>query len=152
MPEKLLQQNNHIHGTVSDGVGEGAGFMRIYRERFGDKLGIDPYLGTLNMIAQTKKAHLFLRGRKPVRILGFTLNGKNYGWVDCYSVRTWKAGRLKRLSGRGSSWIRVTQRGVRGYLIVPEKGEREKGQIEIISRFNLRKKLNVRNGDKIEIQ
>jgi riboflavin kinase, archaea type len=78
-----------FEGTVVSGMGEGAYYMSLegYKRQFREKLGYEPYPGTLNIrlvdpLYMTARREL---GRHPsIFIDGFSDGIRTYGWVKCY--------------------------------------------------------------------
>ncbi|KAA0007056.1 MAG: CTP-dependent riboflavin kinase [Thermoplasmata archaeon] len=114
-------------GVVISGKKKARKFMAMeeYKRRFKDKLGINPYEGTLNVATPYKKILEKIDG---VAIDGFKKNGKSYGKVKCFPVR------IKKLKAA---------------IIIPERSKED--YIEIISKHNLRERLNLKDGDEIKI-
>ena len=78
-----------FEGNVISGMGEGAYYMSLdgYRRQFREKLGYEPYPGTLN-IRLTDQIYMNGRlelGKHPsIFINGFSDGTRTYGWVKCY--------------------------------------------------------------------
>ncbi|MCH8067060.1 MAG: CTP-dependent riboflavin kinase [Nanoarchaeota archaeon] len=121
-----------LEGIVVVGLGTGAVFMSIdhYKAEFKDKLGFDPYPGTLNMVLNNRQTNL-LKDINPIRIESFKKDNKTFGGVSCYKVKI---------------------NNVDGAIIVPDLTEHEEDTIEIIAPINLKLKLNIKDGDKIKIE
>src|SRR3989338_2563293 len=108
------------------GTGKGAYFVRLYSELFEEKLGIRPFPGTLNLVTESVPI------LSPLKKISIQKEG--YGAVDCYPILfqgyyTYKA-----------------------FLLRPHKTTHTENILEIISEINLRKHLNVRDGDVIECE
>ena len=114
-------------GVVISGKKKARKFMAMeeYKRRFKNKLGINPYEGTLNVMTAYKKILERIDG---ITINGFKKNGKSYGRVKCFPVG------IKKLKAA---------------IIIPERSKED--YIEIISKHNLREKLNLKDGDEIKI-
>src|ERR671931_46770 len=78
-----------FEGNVVSGMGEGAYYMSLegYRKQFKEKLGYEPYPGTLN-VRLTDQIFMNARheiGKYPsIFIDGFSDSTRTYGWVKCY--------------------------------------------------------------------
>jgi riboflavin kinase len=78
-----------FEGSVVSGMGEGAYYMSLegYRRQFKDKLGYEPYPGTLN-VRLVDQLYMNARrelGRHPsIFVDGFSDSTRTYGWVKCY--------------------------------------------------------------------
>ncbi len=115
-------------GIVTSGKKRAKNFMSMveYKKQFKEKLGLNPYAGTLNILSPHKK---ILEEMDGIMVEGFVRKGKKYGRVKCFPV---KIGRIKAA------------------IVIPEKSRED--YLEIISKYNLRKKLKIEDGDKIEIK
>ena len=76
-----------LEGTVFTGLGEGAYYIlkEPYRRQFIEKLGFDPYPGTLNLKLTTDydlKARAELEAYPAVEIQGFKNEDKHLGWLN----------------------------------------------------------------------
>ena len=121
-----------LEGIVVVGLGKGAVFMSIdhYKREFKDKLGFDPYPGTLNMTLNKGQTNL-LKDINPIRIESFKKDNKTFGGVSCYKVKI---------------------NNIDGAIIVPDLTEHEEDMIEIIAPINLKSELNIKEGDKIKVE
>lgn len=117
-----------IEGTVFTGLGEGAYYMSQagYRAQFKDKLGFDPYPGTLNLRISTGAADE-IRSKPGLKIDGFQSGGRSFGGGRCYKVRI------------GSDAY--------GVVFVPDRTHYPGDVLEVVSAGNLREKLGLRDGD-----
>ena len=122
-----------LHGMVSTGVGDGAFFMSLepYAAAMEERLGYTPFRGTLNLKVNGQQAKKFIGSLIPVRILGFKKGTKQFGKVDCYPCM-------------------ISQ--VKCAIIIPEFTRYGHDIVEIISELNLRKELNLKDGDRILIE
>jgi len=121
-----------IIGEVVSGLGEGAYYVRLYSPRFKEYLGFEPYPGTLNVrVLFPKTVFDALCNARPVIIPGFTREGRTFGDVKAYRVRI---------------------DGVEGAIVIPSRTVHPPGIAEIIAPVNLRKRLNLKDGDRIRIE
>ncbi len=142
-----------IKGLVVTGAGEGSYYMslRHYRNEFKKKLGFEPYIGTLNLElrgSELEKLNI-LRSAKGVTVEKFTSEfasqtpriltrsaheyenerGMSFGAVKCFPAEIEK---------------------IQCALLLPERSK-YRNVIEIICKEHLRKKLELKNGDQLEI-
>lgn len=124
---KALFGNRQIRGKVFTGLGEGRFYTRLpgYTDQFKELFGIDPFPGTLNLKVDKEEKIRFLSSKKKVKVSGFKDRQRSYGSLDCYLVSI---------------------KGLRAAAVAPERTT-HKGTIEIISEKNLRKSLQVKDGD-----
>jgi len=128
-----------FEGTVVSGMGEGAYYMSLegYRKQFKDKLGFEPYPGTLNvkLIDQIFMNARREIGRYPsVFINGFSDNLRTYGWVKCYKANINK-GAVNNAAA-----------------LVLERTPYDDSMLEIIAPICLKEAIGIQNGDRISIK
>ena len=121
-----------ISGTVAAGLGEGAHFMSMghYKKEIKNKLGFGAYPGTLNVKIGKTQSNL-LKNLSKIKINGFEKDGKKFGSASC-----WKA-KIQDITGA---------------IIMPEINKHKGDIIEFIAPVKIKPKLNINNGDKIEIE
>ena len=131
----------NFEGSVVSGMGEGAYYMSLegYRRQFKDKLGYEPYPGTLNVRLVDP---LFMNARRELGmhppsafIDGFNDGTRTYGWVKCYRARI-----------NGSTVINESA------VLVLERTHYDDTMLELISPVPIKQALGIKNGDKITIQ
>ena len=115
-------------GIVISGRKDGKKFvsMEEYKKQFKEKLKIEPFPGTLNILSDYTRILKKLDG---IIINGFVKDGVKYGNVKCFPV---KIGKIKAA------------------IIMPEKGDNN--YLEIISKYNLREKFLLKDGDEVKIE
>lgn len=118
-----------ITGILVDGLGQGSYYLKKYRKKIKNKLNMLVYPGTLNLKVKKEKIQPFLNSLAPLRIKSFKTTERTFGEVICYKIK-----------------FKNTQAAI----VVPER-TRYFDIIEIISEHNLRKKFNLKTGDKITI-
>lgn len=126
-----------LEGTVFTGLGEGAYYIskEKYRKQFMEKLGFDPYPGTLNLKLTTEydlKTRNELEAYPAVEIEGFMNEDRTFGSVKCYPV--------------------IVQNKVKGALITALRSHYDVSVLEIIAPVPLRKALNLKDGHKVKIE
>lgn len=125
-----------IVGRLASGIGQGRHFTRLEwaRRQFIDRLGIDPFPGTVNVIVDTPDAlaaWAHLQAMPGVRI-----DNPNDGPHDC-DARGYRV----RLAGR-----------IDGAIVLPEVAAYPPNQIEIIAAVAVRQTLCIADGDEIRIE
>lgn len=120
-----------FEGIVTRGLGKGAVFMSMdyYKNNVKEKLGFEPYPGTLNLRLD-ENAREQLEKITPIRIEGFKKGSKTLGGANCYKIEI---------------------SGVRGSIIVPDLTENEGNIVEIIAPVNLKSELKIRDGVKVRV-
>jgi riboflavin kinase len=122
-----------LGGRVITGLGEGQYYISLegYRKQFREKLGFDPYPGTLNIKLDSQSIELRKRISANIRISGFTDQNRTFGCGSCFNVRI---------------------SDIKGAVIIPERTHYPEDIIEIIAPVNLRQYLNVADGSKVEVE
>jgi riboflavin kinase len=126
-----------LEGTVFTGFGEGAYYISKegYRKQFIERLGFDPYPGTLNLRLATDydvKARNELEAYPGVEIEGFRSEDRTFGSVKCYPM--------------------IIENRVRGALILALRSHYDASVLEIIAPISLRKNLRLRDGQKVKVE
>ncbi len=135
--EKYLTPIIRLVGYVTSGLGEGRYYMSIpeYRTQFIQKLGFDPYPGTLNVILKPEyvRNRLLLSKLPGIIIEGFEKNGRKFGSVKCFRAI---------INGRHD---------IPCALLIIEKTHHGPEVVELISSHKLRDVLNLKDGDEVVI-
>jgi riboflavin kinase len=123
-----------IRGVVSSGLGEGKYYItqKGYMDQFVEKLWFKPYEGTFNLKvsgSELSKMQL-LKTLDGIPIKGFKNSGRTFGNGKCFLCEI---------------------QGVECAIMQPNRSHYE-DVIEIISKYFLRDKLKVNDGDVIEIR
>ena len=126
-----------LEGTVFTGLGEGAYYItkEHYRKQFMEKLGFDPYPGTLNLKLITEydlKTRTELEAYPAVEIQGFKNEDRTFGLVKCYPAKI------------GNK--------IKGALILALRSHYDRSVLELIAPVNLRKHLNLKDGNKVKVE
>ncbi len=125
-----------IEGRVFSGLGEGGYYIGMpnYKKQLAQKLGFDPYPGTLNVKLETERdmgAKAELERTPSVYIDGFEDDKRTYGGANCYNAAI---------------------NGVEAAVIVIERTHHPADVVEIISPYFLRKKLRLKDGSTVRIK
>ena len=120
-------------GKVITGLGEGQYYISLdgYRIQFLEKLGFDPYPGTLNVKLDAKSIDLRKGIKEGIKIAGFTDQNRTFGKGSCF---------------------RVMICDIEGAVITPERTHYPEDIIEIIAPVNLREHLGLEDGNKINVE
>ncbi|MFZ2412211.1 MAG: winged helix-turn-helix domain-containing protein/riboflavin kinase [Candidatus Methanoperedens sp.] len=122
-----------LSGKVITGLGEGQYYISLegYRAQFREKLGFDPYPGTLNIKLDPESIELRKRISANTRILGFTDQNRTFGSGSCFNVRI---------------------SDIKGAVITPERTHYPEDIIEVIAPLNLRDYLNIKDGSVVNVE
>ncbi|MCW4009421.1 MAG: DUF120 domain-containing protein [Candidatus Bathyarchaeota archaeon] len=126
-----------LEGIVFTGLGEGAYYIGKdrYRKQFIEKLGFEPYSGTLNLRLSSDydiKARSELEAYPAVEIEGFRNEDRTFGIVKCYPA--------------------LVNNKVKGALITALRSHYDVSVLEIIAPVCLRKQLNLKDGNKVKVE
>jgi riboflavin kinase len=140
---KELLESILIVGEVTEGIHEGGYYVAIkgYFDQFKNKLGFEPYKGTLNLkLSDTDNSILRekLHYIRPVIIEGFKNQEREYGPVKCYDVYIY---RLVNKNNRRKAAILDIKRT-----------HHKKNVVEILAKPYLRDYFNLKDGDKLIIE
>ena len=128
-----------FEGNVISGMGEGAYYMSLegYRRQFREKLGYEPYPGTLN-VRLTDQIYMNGRlelGKHPsIFINGFSDGTRTYGWVKCYRA-TINDGAIDNAA-----------------VLVLERTHYDDSMLEVIGPISIKQTAGIKNGDRIKVQ
>ena len=108
-----------------------------YKKRFKEKLGYEPYPGTLNIKLNSK---LYVDRKKEILkfpailIDGFSDEIRTYGWVKCYPA------------------LLNESDDINGMVLILERTHYDDTIIEIIAPFSIKDKFKLENGDIIKFK
>jgi riboflavin kinase, archaea type len=117
-----------FEGVVASGIGEGAYYVGEYSGKIDEAVGYRPFPGTLNVRFAGEKPNM--NSPNTIDILGFTSGGRSFGRVGLTPIR---------LSANGKT--------VDCHVIIPERTHHRR-DVEIVSGNNLRRKLDLSDGDR----
>lgn len=124
-----------IKGKVMSGVGEGRYYVSLegYRKQFVEKLGFDPYPGTLNL--KIPKEQMYFRRRldeeEGIKIEGFLTADRTFGEVKAFRCRI---------------------DGIEGAVVLPQRTHYPPDVLEVIAPVSIREKLGLKDGDLVEVE
>lgn len=123
-------------GEVFTGLGEGAYYVSLngYRMQIIEKLGFDPYPGTLNL-KLTDSSDIYFRDvlshRAGILIKGFSDGKRTYGSVKAFKAKV---------------------RGIDAAVLLIERTHYGRDILEVIAPVNLRQALNLKDGDRVSVE
>ncbi len=126
-----------IEGIVFTGIGEGAYYTskEVYRKQFIEKLGFDPYPGTLNLKLTTDydlKTRTELETYPAIDIEGFKNENRTFGLVKCYPAKI--------------------NNKVKGAIVSALRSHYDISVLEVIASVCLRKYLKLKDGHKVKVE
>ena len=126
-----------VEGVVFTGLGEGAYYIgqRGYRKQIIDRLGFDPYPGTLNL-KLTTNIDLRTRGEldayPAIEIKGFKDHSRTFGPAKCFRA--------------------IVNDEVKGAVITAMRSHYNTSAVEVIAPIFLRDRLKLKDGDKVKVK
>jgi riboflavin kinase len=130
-----------LDGTVTGGMGEGKHYISLsgYMEQFRERLGYEPFPGTLNveLTAESVRARgeLGALTAEATPIDGWEDGDRTFGPATCYAARVEHDG--------------DTYDGA--HVIVPERTHHDATQLEVIAPVKLRDELSLDDGDGLTV-
>jgi len=126
-----------LEGIVFTGLGEGAYYIskEQYRKQFIEKLGFDPYPGTLNLKLKSDydvKTRSELEAYPAIEIEGFKNEDRTYGPVKCYPI--------------------IIENKTKGALVLALRSHYDTSVVELIAPIYLRKHLGLKEGHKVKVE
>jgi riboflavin kinase len=123
-----------LEGQVTDGMGEGRHYVTLsgYAEQFRERLGYEPFPGTLNvdLTEESVRRRSGIDAIEAVHIEGWEDEERTYGPADCIPAAVEADG--ERYEG--------------AHAIVPERTHHDEDQLELIAPDRLREELDL-DGD-----
>lgn len=118
-----------MQGKVISGLGRAGYFLcrEGYSRQFREKLGFIPFPGTLNVLLDQP----FPASAPAIIVQGFSEKEKSFGACSCY---------------------RIQINGLDGAAIRPDKSSHPPELIEVIAAVNLRRTLDLKDGDSVEVR
>jgi len=128
-----IESINILSGNIITGLGEGQYYISLdgYRTQFIEKLGFDPYPGTLNVRLDTNSIEIRKKIAQSIKISGFTDQNRTFGKGSCFRIRI---------------------SDIEGAVITPERTHYPEDIIEIIAPVNLRNHLELKDGYNINVE
>ncbi|MEM0351020.1 MAG: winged helix-turn-helix domain-containing protein/riboflavin kinase [Archaeoglobaceae archaeon] len=124
-----------FRGVVFSGFGEGHYYVSLegYKRQFREKLGIDPFPGTLNV--RVLKEEMVIKRRldaeEGIKIDGFKTESRTFGEVKAFKCKV---------------------NGVDAFIVMPKRTHYPNDVVELISEKKLRDTLGLKDGDIVEIE
>lgn len=129
-----------LTGTVTSGMGEGRHYISLpgYMEQFRERLGYEPFPGTLNvdLDEESIRARSAVSSLSGVPIDGWEDDDRTFGPATCYAATVACDGAVA-----GET-----------HIIVPERTHHDETQLEIIAPVKLRDELGVDDGTVVSVR
>ncbi|MFB6282087.1 MAG: DUF120 domain-containing protein [Haloferacaceae archaeon] len=129
-------------GTVTSGMGEGRHYISLsgYMEQFEERLGYEPFPGTLNVELDEESVRVRpeMASMEAVPIDGWEDEERTFGPATCYPATVGADGGGDRVGT--------------AHVIVPERTHHDETQLELIAPIKLRAALDLDDGDEVRIR
>jgi riboflavin kinase len=134
--EETAKEAFVFEGIVFSGLGEGAYYVNQegYRQQVREKLGFEPYPGTLNIRLRTKtdlERKEQLERMPGIEIQSFKTKDRSFGGAKCYQV--------------------LVNDEVEGVVVIAERTGYDRSVMELMAPVNLRKRLGLKDGDIVRV-
>ncbi|WP_136590774.1 DUF120 domain-containing protein [Salinigranum halophilum] len=128
-----------LEGSVTGGMGEGKHYISLpgYMSQFRERLGYEPYPGTLNvdLTPDSVRTRAGIRSLDAVPIDAWEDDERTFGSATCYAAR---------LTADGETYEGA-------HIIVPDRTHHDETQLEVIAPDRLRDALGVGDGEDVVI-
>nr|WP_193788135.1 DUF120 domain-containing protein [Haloferax larsenii] len=129
-----------LEGEVTGGMGEGRHYISLpgYMEQFTERLGYEPFPGTLNVRLSDDaiRARAGMSALDAVPIDGWEDDERTFGPATCYAAV---------VEADDETYDPV-------HIIVPERTHHDESQLEIIAPDKLRDELDLKDGDIVTVR
>ncbi|RLM56431.1 DUF120 domain-containing protein [Halobellus sp. Atlit-31R] len=129
-----------LDGTVTSGMGEGRHYISLpgYMEQFEDRLGYEPFPGTLNvdLDEESIRARSAMTSLSGVPIDGWEDDERTFGPATCYNATVEYGDDVAETA----------------HIIVPERTHHDETQLEIIAPSKLRDTLGLADDDAVSVR
>ncbi len=146
-------------GKIVSGMGEGSYYMSLngYRKQFKEKLGYEPFPGTLNLKLEDK---IYMDKKREITnypsiyIHGFKDENRTFGWVKCYpAILTPEIEKYKRNIKNIDKKIKENKEiKLDSAILLLERTHHDNSLMEIISPHCIKETANLKNGDVVTIE
>ncbi|AGB16841.1 transcriptional regulator of a riboflavin/FAD biosynthetic operon [Halovivax ruber XH-70] len=127
-----------LEGAITSGMGEGRHYISLpgYQRQFDDRLGYDPFPGTLNVELRDEsvRRRRAMDAVEPVPIDGWEDDERTYGPAVCHPATIETAD--------GETYTDA-------HTIAPERTHHDEDQLELIAPEKLRDSLDLTDGDQV---
>ncbi|MEJ7640597.1 MAG: DUF120 domain-containing protein [Candidatus Nitrosocosmicus sp.] len=145
-----------IKGKIVTGMGEGSYYMskKGYKDQFREKLGYEPFPGTLNVKLEEqiyKDIKREITSYPSIYIHGFKDENRTFGWVKCYPTilipgaqendKVWKNNKQN-----------YEKMEIESSILLLERTHHNNSLVEVISPVFIKETAGLKNGDIVTIE
>lgn len=133
-------------GKIVTGMGEGSYYMskKGYKDQFREKLGYEPYPGTLNVKLEEqiyKDTKREITSYPSIYIHGFKDENRTFGWVKCYPTIL--------IPGNKENYEKME---IESSILLLERTHHNNSLVEVISPVCIKETASLKNGDIVTIE
>lgn len=143
-----------LSGIVTSGMGEGRHYITLvgYMRQFRERLGYEPYPGTLNveLDEESVRRRGELTGVDAIPIDAWEDEDRTYGAATCYAATVVAKGGESANAGRRSD--ASEQEYHNAHVIVPDRTHHDESQIELIAPDRLRDELSLEDRESVDVR
>ena len=147
-----------FQGRIVTGMGEGSYYMSLkgYKKQFKDKLGYEPFPGTLNVklddkIYRDTKREII--NHPAIYIHGFKDENRTFGWVKCYPSILFPEAAKNRIDLKNDPYTTDSRKvEIDSSILLLERTHHDDRLIEVISPVCIKDTANLKNGDTVTIK
>ena len=129
-----------LDGTITSGMGEGRHYISLpgYKRQFEDRLGYEPFPGTLNVELRedSVRRRSAISSLEPIPIDGWEDEERTYGPAVCHPAT------IETTTG---------ERYETAHTIAPERTHHDEDQLEVIAPEKLRAELDLEDDDHVTV-
>jgi riboflavin kinase, archaea type len=147
-----------FQGRIVTGMGEGSYYMSLkgYTKQFKEKLGYEPFPGTLNVRLDDKiyrDAKREIINYPSVYIHGFRGENRTFGWVKCYPAILFPEAVKNKEDLKNNPYLTDSKKvGIDSSILLLERTHHDNRLIEVISPVCIKDTGNLKNGDTVTIK
>jgi riboflavin kinase len=154
--DNSIMKRAYFKGKIVSGMGEGSYYMskKRYKEQFKEKLGYEPFPGTLNVKLEEqiyKDLKKEITNYQSIYIHGFKDANRTFGWVKCYPATLMPKIEVNNKTQNGSKKD-IEIRGIDTSILLLERTHHDNSLIEVISAVCIKESANLKNGDTVIIE
>ncbi len=145
-----------IKGKIVTGMGEGSYYMskKGYKDQFKEKLGYEPFPGTLNIKLEEqiyKDIKREITSYPSIFIHGFKDENRTFGWVKCYPTIL-----IPKSEANDNIWKSnkndCKKMEIESSMLFLERTHHNNSLVEIISPVCIKETANLKNGDSVTVE
>ncbi len=142
-------------GKIVTGMGEGSYYMskKGYTDQFREKLGYEPFPGTLNIKLEEqiyKDTKMEITNYPSIYIHGFKDENRTFGWVKCYP--TILIPEVKENDNVLKNKKNCEKMEIESFILLLERTHHNNSLVEVISPVCIKETAGLKNGDMVTIE